>query len=625
MALTQIAIEAWRAPINGLSRRLCGMFFARGRCYVQMAMEYWLLGSLEVLDGDRPLQLGGSKRRALLALLILNANEVVSTDRLAEELWGANSPANAAGSVHNHVSRLRKELGPEILATHRWGYVLRAEPDSIDLSRFERTVAEAEALPAADRARRLAEALALWRGPPLADLAFEPALASHIARLEERRSAVLEQRIDADLEAGRDAELVGELEALVAASPLREHFRWQLILALYRSGRQAEGLEVYRETRRLLADELGLEPSPELRELELAVLRQDPALAIPKAPAASVVPDRTRRARRRARAAMIASLALAVLGAAGYALATSGWTLRDGKPVAAVTQSEQTPPTLIAHHQPIRTHLSASTLNPPRHRPAHGTARPSLAPVSATTAASQTARGGVDPKTTSGSKPRPPPTTTTRARPPTTTRPTTTGTTPTGPTATTAPPGSPTLADARGWWTGGSDQQVAVTQANGVVTVAVSATAPDGFNASVRTRCRVEGDFDAEVDFRLVQWPGSDSITVTLMAADLGGVNTYRTDAFGESYGTYIPPSGGTVVQATGDSGTLRLARKGNMFTGSYNDGTHWVTILSAPGPTQPTAVQLGVFNNTDVGLFGGRPATVSFDSFTLHAGTLDC
>jgi hypothetical protein len=164
-----------------------------------------------------------------------------------------------------------------------------------------------------------------------------------------------------------------------------------------------------------------------------------------------------------------------------------------------------------------------------------------------------------------------------------------------------------------------------VTQASGEVTVAVSATAPDGFNASVRTRCRVEGDFDAEVDFRLVQWPGSDGISVTLMAADLGGVNTYRTDAFGESYGTYIPPSGGTVVPATGSSGTLRLARTGSTFTGSYNDGTRWVTIFSAAGPTQPTAVQLGVFNNTDVGLFGGRPATVSFDSFALHAGTLDC
>lgn len=587
-------------------------------------MEYLLLGPLEVLDGDRPLQLGGSKRRALLALLILNANEVVSTDRLAEELWGADLPSNAAGSIHNHVSRLRKELGPEILATHRWGYVLRAEPDSIDLSRFERSVAEAEAFPAAERAQRLAEALALWRGPPLADLAFEPALSSHIARLDERRSAVLEQRIDADLEAGRDAELVGELEALVAASPLREHFRWQLILALYRSGRQAEGLEVYRETRRLLADELGLEPSPELRELERAVLRQDPALALPRAPAATVVADRAWRARRRARAAMIVTLVLTVLAAAGYALTTAGWTFRKGTPAAAVTQTVRPPPTPVAHHQVIRAHLTPSTRRRSRtrarHVPARGTARHSVAPVAATTAATRTARRSVDPQPPSGSKPHPPPTTTTTARPPTTTRPTTTA-----PTTTTAPPGPPTLADPRAWWTGGSDQQVAVTQADGVVTFAVSATAPDGFNASVRTRCRVEGDFDAEVDFHLVQWPGTDGITVTLMAADLGGVNTYRSDTFGESYGTYIPPSGGTLVPATGTSGTLRLARNGSTFTGSYNDGSRWVTIFSAAGPTQPTAVQLGVFNNQSVGLFGGRPATVSFDSFTLHAGTLDC
>jgi DNA-binding SARP family transcriptional activator len=273
---------------------------------------------LEVSDGDRPLQLGGSKRRALLALLILNANEVVRTERLADELWGEDAPGDVVASIHNHVSRLRKELGSDVLATHRWGYVVRADPDTIDVSRFERMVAEAEALPAAERAIHLAEALTLWRGDPLADLVREPSLASYIARLEERRLVALEQRIDADLETGRDGELVAELEALIEENPLREHFRWQLILALYRSGRQADALEIYRETRRLLAEELGLAPGPELRALEGAILRQDPALAPPEAtPQAARLPERTRRARRRVYAALAGLVTLGAIAGGG--------------------------------------------------------------------------------------------------------------------------------------------------------------------------------------------------------------------------------------------------------------------------------------------------------------------
>jgi DNA-binding SARP family transcriptional activator len=174
-------------------------------------------------------------------------------------------------------------LAPEVLARREWGYVLRADEDSIDLRRFERLLALADPLPAVERSAKLAEALKLWRGPAIADLAGEPGLQTEIARLDDLRLTTLERRIDADLEAGRNAELVGEVEALIAAHPLREHLRWQLILALYRAGRQAEALEVYRETRRVLTEELGLEPSPELRELEKAILRQDPAIARPRA------------------------------------------------------------------------------------------------------------------------------------------------------------------------------------------------------------------------------------------------------------------------------------------------------------------------------------------------------
>jgi DNA-binding SARP family transcriptional activator len=285
-------------------------------------MDFRVLGSLEVWDGERQLDLGGAKRRLLLALLLLHANEVVAADRLVDQLWGERAPGNAAGALQSHVSRLRKELGPDVVGTRAWGYVLRVEPGALDLERFERLSLEAENLPAGERAGKLREALALWRGSPLADVAFEPSLAGDIARLEELRLTVLENRIDADLESGNEAGLVGELEALIAMHPLRERLRGQLILALYRSGRQAEALEVYRETRRVLADELGLEPSPELRELERAILQQDPALrASPvRAPVAAVPGVRPGRRRRIYIAASLAVLLVGVGAATADAL-----------------------------------------------------------------------------------------------------------------------------------------------------------------------------------------------------------------------------------------------------------------------------------------------------------------
>ena len=237
-------------------------------------MDFQLLGPLEVAEQGRTLELGGTKQRSLLAVLLIHANEIVAADRLIAELWGETPPATATKSVQTYVMRLRRELGPERLTTRAPGYVLRVGPDELDLTRFERLRA----------AGKLREALALWRGPPLADLAYEPFAQTEIARLEELRLAVLEERIDADLAGGRHAELVGELETLVAAEPLRERLRAQLMLALYRSGRQAEALDAYRAARRVLADELGLEPGEPLRRLEQAILEQDPALDL-EAPA----------------------------------------------------------------------------------------------------------------------------------------------------------------------------------------------------------------------------------------------------------------------------------------------------------------------------------------------------
>jgi DNA-binding SARP family transcriptional activator len=245
-------------------------------------MQFRLLGPLEVTEQNREAVLGGVKQRSLLALLLLHANEVVATDRLIAELWGESPPATVSKSIQSYVMRLRRELGPERLSTRPPGYVLNVAPDELDLAVFERLREEARRAEPARAAQKLREALALWRGPPLADLAYEPFAQTEIARLEELRLAALEDRVDADLAVGRHGDVAGELEALIAAHPLRERLRAQLMLALYRSGRQAEALHAYRAARRELADELGLEPGEELRRLEQAILQQDPGLEAPQ-------------------------------------------------------------------------------------------------------------------------------------------------------------------------------------------------------------------------------------------------------------------------------------------------------------------------------------------------------
>jgi DNA-binding SARP family transcriptional activator len=254
-------------------------------------MDFRLLGPLEVFEHDRQLTLGGVKQRSLLAILLLHANELVSSDRLIDQLWGAAPPRTAAKSVQVYVSRIRKLLGDGRLATRPPGYVLYVERSELDLARFEQLAGEARRAAPERAARKLREALALWRGPALADLAYESFAQVEVARLEEMRLAVLEQRIEADLALGRHGELVGELEALVTRFPLRERLRCQLMLALYRSARQAEALEAYRAARRELSEELGLEPSEELKRLEQAILCQDPALNVPAGPPRPVPPS----------------------------------------------------------------------------------------------------------------------------------------------------------------------------------------------------------------------------------------------------------------------------------------------------------------------------------------------
>ena len=256
-------------------------------------MEFRILGPLEVMSAERPMQLGGRKPRALLAELLIHANEVVSADRLIEDLWAADPPEDAPNALQTTVKRLRRALGDrDRILTVSSGYAIRVEADELDRDRFECLLGEGRRAfmrgDAPSASARLSEALSLWRGSALLDFLYEPFAQGEIARLEELRRACQEERIDVDLALDRHASLVGELEALVSEDPLRERPRGQLMLALYRSGRQADALEAYRQTRRVFAEELGIEPSPALRRLEAAILRQDEELEPPPAAPAAL-------------------------------------------------------------------------------------------------------------------------------------------------------------------------------------------------------------------------------------------------------------------------------------------------------------------------------------------------
>lgn len=248
-------------------------------------MEFRVLGPLEIRDDNgHELPLGRGRERALLALLVLHANEVVSLDRIVDSLWGEDAPPTAGKIVRNQISQLRRLVDGQ-LATAGHGYRLDVPPGSVDVERFEALVAHGrrelhEGRPAA-AADLLAAALSLWRGPPLEEFAYEQFALGDIARLEELRAAAIEDRIDAQLALGQHAEAIPELEQMVDRYPLRERLRQQLMLALYRSGRQAEALDQYRQARLVLIRELGLEPTEELRQLERAILAHDPALAAP--------------------------------------------------------------------------------------------------------------------------------------------------------------------------------------------------------------------------------------------------------------------------------------------------------------------------------------------------------
>ena len=259
-----------------------------------MGVDFRILGPLEVLVDGRPAELGGARQRAVLAVLLTHANEVVPGDRLIDDVWGDDPPETARNVLQGYVSQLRKVIGRDAIRTHGRGYVIDVGPEELDLERFQRLVGEADGTEPALAAERLRAALGLWRGPALADVADHLFARAAVGRLEELRLAALEKRIEADLELGRHLELVAELEALAHEQPLRERLHELRMLALYRCGRQADALEAYRVARSTLVEQFGIDPGSALRELEKAILRQDPSLhgAVPATAASK--PARTR-------------------------------------------------------------------------------------------------------------------------------------------------------------------------------------------------------------------------------------------------------------------------------------------------------------------------------------------
>ena len=325
------------------------------RCFAQR-VEYAVLGPLEVRIDGRALPLGGPKQRALLALLLLNRNEVVSRDRLVDSLWGDRAPETAQRSLDTYVSRLRTLLGAERIERRPPGYLLRVDDGELDLERFEALLEQGRAAAAAgdpaETRDRLCEAVGVWRGRALADLEPEGAIAVEAERLEERRLLALEGRIDAELALGSGPDLVGELERLVSEHPFQQRLLGQLMLSLNRAGRPAEALAAYQAFRRRFAEELGLEPSPELRTLERRILEQDPTLG-PTAASTVASPRRSTRAR---------MLAVAVVLAAVAASATIGVELGTGR------SSARPPTTSRLAERPTSSSLDGKTVLPERTR-----------------------------------------------------------------------------------------------------------------------------------------------------------------------------------------------------------------------------------------------------------------
>ena len=574
-------------------------------------MVFRILGPLDVTSAGTPVQLGGPRQRGLLTYLLLHANETVPAERLVDRLW-VDPPRGGLAALQTQVYRLRRELGDRVVRVGG-GYAVRVEPGELDLEVFRSLLAEAAAAgDPAERSRLLREADELWRGEPLAGLDDLSFVRIEAAALEELRLGAIEDRVAADLDRGLDGELVAELSSLVAAYPLRERLRGQLILALYRSGRQADALEAYRETRRMLDAELGLEPSPPLRELEGAILRQDPGLvAVPAATAAAGSPER--RASRHWRRLVLGGVAFLVVGAAGAAtvvLAVGSGSVR--------VESE----TVVEPAAPAAPKPTAYVLQHAAHQARHTKARRTVHPVF-------TQRAVVRMVTTAEVA------TTAAKTTPLTSIPTTTATATITQhqTTTTAPAvqisddfSSPTI-DTLTWgsWTSGTG--AASSQQDGRLLFTIPADA--GFESqwhsagiNYGTKCKFQGDFDARVDYALLTWPSDEGASVSLTAFQSGPVDEITrqvSSAYGNVY-TSWPGSGSAPLDDT--SGSLRIARSNGvvrtyiLHDGKWRsldarriDGELWVgmTLMSFSTDWQQSEVD------------------VAFDNFSLTAPDADC
>ena len=502
-----------------------------------MAMEFEILGPVTVRRDGEPVALGGPRQRALLALLLVHGDEFVATDALIDELWPSEPPQSGPTVVQNQVWRLRKALGAERILTQGGGYAVRTEPGELDLGRFRELVRRAEGSEPAARAALFRDALELWHGPPISDVTETPTLRLEAARLEEARLATLEDRVEADLELGRQGDLVGELATLTARHPLRERLRAQQIRALYKAGRQAEALDVYRETRRLLADELGLEPGPELRELQQAILRQDPSLA---ARPTVVAAPRTRSTGRRAYAAAAFLAGSAVLAAVVGYLALSGSGTPAAAPAAVVPE-----PDLPSTPVTISDDFDDGVYDPGRwHVIANG--------------------GGIE-----------------------------------------------------------------TAERHGRLELALTADAKpvewrpfSGIAVHYGTQCRYPGDFDAEVDYRLLRWPSADGASLVFNAiyADTT-ISRVSTDDHRELLVVQIGRKW-TEIPARGASGSLRLTRRHGVATAYVRRGPDWAQLLSGPATG---VVVLGLQLAAPATEFKHRPVRVAFDNFSVESRDINC
>ena len=597
-------------------------------------MDFRVLGPVEALIEDRPLSLGGPRQRALLAYLLLNGGEGVSAERLVEELW-YTPPAAGAQAVHTQVSRLRRALGGRI-ATTSSGYAIELEPGELDLDRFRALLAEAGAAQdPAERSRLLREGDELWHGSPLDGIEV-PFAAAEVRALEELRVTALEERIESDLEAGRHTALVSELSTLVPRYPLREELRGQLILALYRSGRQAEALEAFREARRMLSDELGLEPSPKLRELERAILVQDPVLDAPAAARAIHASEPgSEPVRRRRRWVWGAAAAVVLLGASAAAAAALIVATRDHSAGSAGPTSVVIFTNTVAgtETRPAATKRIARTQA--KTKRIHRTAR-HVAPVAAVVT---TQRAPITTTVAAAPKIVPAKLTTThpvsaKPSPPTQTTPAPTKTLRAAPKyVTVSDTFGGTQIDSAIWYVAHEGAGTDLSEHDGrlEVTVPPSSTPGGAFNhigGHVGTQCKFPGNFDARVDFNLVNWPPGNGLTVTLWSF-LGPNNlpwqTWRAshgaDQGGEQVGSSIGAA--TSLSLADPSGALRIARKNGLVTGYFRHNGTWESLTSGRN-NQSATIGVGIVGTSVAGL-GGQTAVVDFTNFSVTGANPVC